>query len=228
MVRNKRIWLVFMVIVTITAAVLLAFTQRQQAYSIKLGRLKYNGGGDWYSSRTALKNLATFCNSNINTSIDPNEGTAEIGSEDIFNYSYLFMTGHGNVVFSESEASNLREYLKSGGFLHICDNYGMDKFVRKEMKKVFPESDFVELPFTHPIYHQAFQFNSGLPKVHEHDGKAPKGYGIIIDGRLVCFYDYECDLGNGWEDAEVYNDPIEVRAKALQMGANMVKYIFNN
>lgn len=210
------------------SALAFAFTQQDRAYSNRLGRLKYNGGGDWYSSRTALQNLATYCNKNAGTSIDPSEATVEVGSSDIFNYPFIFMTGHGNVIFSDAEASNLRLYLESGGFLHICDNYGMDKYIRREMEKVFPELQFTELPFSHPIYHQLYNFNSGLPKVHEHDGKAPKGYGLIWEGRLVCFYDYECDLGNGWEDAEVYNDPEALRTRALQMGANLVHYVFNN
>jgi hypothetical protein len=209
-------------------AIILSFTQQPNSYSIKLGRLQYNGGGDWYSSRTALKNLASFSNRNLGTSIDPEEQQVEVGSPDLYNYAYVFMTGHGNVVFSDAEAANLRTWLQSGGFLHICDNYGLDKYVRKEMKKVFPELQFVELPFNHPIYHQTYQFANGLPKVHEHEGKTPQGFGLIYEGRLVCFYDYECDLGNGWEDAEVYNDPEPVRAKALQMGANILQYVFNH
>ena len=136
------------------------------------------------------------------------------------------MTGHGNVVFSEQDAENLRNYLLAGGFLHIDDNYGLDKFIRLEMKKVFPEHEFVELPFDHPIYHQKYNFNSGLPKVHEHDGKAPKGYAIIHKGRIVCFYSYESDLGNGWEDQIIYNDPEEIRRKALQAGANIISFAF--
>lgn len=202
--------------------------QRGAAYSVKIARIKYNGGGDWYSSRTALKNLAGFCNKNIGTQIDPDEVHVELASADLFNYPYTFLTGHGNVLFSNADVDNLRLYLESGGFLHICDNYGMDKFIRREMKKVFPELDFTELPFTHSIYHQAYEFKTGLPKIHEHDGKAPKGYGLIYKGRLICFYDYECDLGNGWEDQEVYNDAPELRKKALQMGANIIQYTFNN
>lgn len=200
--------------------------QNNSLYTLRIARVKYNGGGDWYSSRTALGNLAKFCNTQLGTSIDPNEATVELGSQDIYNFPFLFLTGHGNIVFSDLESQNLRTYLQAGGFLHICDNYGLDKFIRGQMKKVFPELDFVELPFNHPIYHQTFQFNNGLVKVHEHDGKAPKGLGLIFQGRVVCFYDYECDLGNGWEDAEVYNDPEEVRMKALQMGANLIQYSF--
>lgn len=210
------------------AALTALATQTGNRYSIRIARLKYNGGGDWYSSRTALTNLARFCNTSLKTSIDPNEGLVEPGSPEIYNYPYVFLTGHGNIVFSESEAANLRTYLESGGFLHICDNYGLDKFVRPQMKKVFPELQFVELPHSHPLYHAAYQFNNGLVKVHEHDGKTPQGFGLIYKGRLVCFYDYECDLGNGWEDAEVYNDPPAIRQKALEMGANIIQYTFTN
>lgn len=195
--------------------------------SLKIAKLKYRGGGDWYSNKTSLPNLIDFCNQNLKTNIDKDEEIVEPSNPDIFNYPFIHMTGHGNVVFNNDEAENLRKYLISGGFLHIDDNYGMDKFIRLEMKKVFPELDFVELPFSHPIYHQRFNFNDGLPKVHEHDGKVPQGFGLLYEGRLVCFYSYESDLGNGWEDQEVYNDPEEVRKKALQMGANLISYAFS-
>lgn len=198
------------------------------SYAYKLGRLKYQGGGDWYSSRTALTNLAQFCNNQLGMNIDPAEGIADVSGPDLFNYPYIFLTGHGNVAFTAAEAANLRNYLISGGFLHICDNYGLDKFIRPEMKKVFPELSFVELPHSHAIYQAPYRFTGGLPKIHEHDGKPPQGFGLIWEGRLVCFYDYECDLGNGWEDADVYNDPEPVRKKALQMGANLIQYSFQH
>jgi hypothetical protein len=194
--------------------------------TLKLGLLKYNGGGDWYSNPTALPNLAQFCNKNMGTNFDPNYGTVEVGSLDIFNYPFLHLTGHGNVVFSDREAANLRQYLMGGGFLHIDDNYGMDPYIRPAMKKVFPALEFVELPFEHEIYKQKYNFRNGLPKIHAHDGKAPKGYGLIWKGRLICFYSVECDLGDGWENQEVHNDPPENRLKAMQMGANLVKYAF--
>ena len=197
-------------------------------FSVKIAKLKYDGGGDWYANRTALTNLSIFCNSVLNTSINPADEVVNVGSKDIFNYPFVYMTGHGNVVFSSSDAENLRNYLLAGGFLHIDDNYGLDKFVRIEMKKVFPKLDFVELPFDHPIYNQRYKFLKGLPKIHEHDGKPPQGFGLIYKGRLVCFYDYECDLGNGWEDEEIYNDSPEKRLMALQMGANIIQYVFNN
>jgi hypothetical protein len=197
--------------------------------SMKIALLKYSGGGDWYANLdTSLKNLVEFCNRNLGTTISDEQGIVEVGSPELFNYPFIHMTGHGNVVFNTQETQNLRNYLMAGGFLHISDNYGMDKFIRPQMKKVFPELDFVEVPFNHPIYHQKFDFPNGLPKVHEHDGTAPQGFGLFYDGRLVCFYDYECDLGDGWEDPEVHKDSPDARQKALRMGANMIQYVFNN
>ena len=200
------------------------FSLSAQRYSFKIAKLKYQGGGDWYANKTSLPNLIKFCNQNLRMNIAPEEEVVEPGSPEIYSYPIVHMTGHGNVVFSQDEAQNLRNYLIGGGFLHVDDNYGLDKFIRLEMKKVFPEAEFVEIPFTHPIYHQKFNFNNGLPKIHEHDGKPPKGYGLIYEGRLVCFYTYETDLGNGWEDQVIYNDPEEKRVKALQMGANILSY----
>lgn len=197
-----------------------------EAQNLVLARLKYNGGGDWYSSKTALPNLAKFCNENISTTLSLKEEIVEVGSDDLYRYPFVFMTGHGNVIFSNEEVTNLRRYLLSGGFLHICDNYGMNDYVRREMKKVFPEKEFQLVPFNHPVYNTAYNFPKGLPKVHKHDNKPPQGYGLFHEGRLLCFFDYECDLGNGWEDEEVYNDPQEVRIKALKMGSNLIKYAF--
>ncbi|HKR04439.1 MAG TPA: DUF4159 domain-containing protein [Bacteroidia bacterium] len=204
-----------------------SFTPAEPSY--KIGLLKYNGGGDWYANlETSLKNLIRFCNQNLNTNINSDQGIVEAGNPELFNYPFVHMTGHGNVVFSVQEAQNLRNYLTGGGFLHISDNYGLDKFIRPQMKKVFPELDFVELPFDHPIYHQKYDFTNGPPKVHEHEGKPAQGFGLIWQGRLVCFYDFECDLGDGWEDAEVHKDSPEAHQKALRMGANMIQYVFNN
>ncbi len=194
--------------------------------TIQIALLKYNGGGDWYSNPTSLPNLIKFCNENLGTNLNKDYATVEVGSIDIFNYPFIHMTGHGNVTFSEEEARNLRNYLLGGGFLHIDDNYGLNQFVYPQIKKVFPEYDFVELPFDFPIYHQKYDFNKGLPKIHEHDKKPPQGFGIIHEGRLVCFYTYECDLGDGWEDQTVHNDSEETRLKALKMGANIVQYVF--
>lgn len=195
--------------------------------SIPIARLKYNGGGDWYSSRTALPNLARFCNKNIGTSIKTEESVVEASSEDIFLYPYVFMTGHGNVIFNPKDIQNIRTYLSAGGFLHICDNYGMDKNIRREIKRLFPDKTLREVPFSHSVYQGAYTFDNGLPKIHKHEGKAPKGLGIFEEERLVLFYDYESDLGNGWEDAETYNDPENIRMEALKMGANIIKYAFN-
>ena len=194
--------------------------------SYKIALLKYKGGGDWYANPTSLPNLINFCNIQLGTNIDPEPATVEAGSPEIFNYPFVHMTGHGNVIFSREDAENLRNYLIAGGFLHIDDNYGMDQYVRREMKKVFPELEFVELPFDHKVYHQRFDFQEGLPKVHEHDNKAPQGFGLIHEGKLVCFYSYESDLGDGWEDPAVHNDSEATRLKALRMGANLIRFAF--
>ena len=196
--------------------------------SYKIAVLKYYGGGDWYSNPTSLNNLILFCNENLGTNIDRKYDIVDVGSTDIFNYPFVHMTGHGNVIFSTKESENLRKYLIGGGFLHIDDNYGMDKFVRPEMKKIFPESEFIELPYSHPIYHQTYDFNNGLPKIHEHDAKPSQGFGLFHEGRMVVFYSYESDLGDGWEDAEVHNDSPEIRLKALKMGANIIDFVFSN
>lgn len=197
------------------------------AQNMKLALLVYGGGGDWYANTTSLKNLAAFCNQQLGTRFDTKEAQVEVGSPDIFNYPFIHMTGHGRWAMTAAEAQNLRKYLEAGGFLHIDDNYGMDQYVRPELKKVFPELNLVELPFSHPIYRQKFTFTNGLPKIHEHDKKPPKGYGLIYKGRLVCYYTTETDLGDGWEDLEVHKDTPEQHAKSLQMGANIIQYVFN-
>jgi hypothetical protein len=193
-----------------------------------LAILKYKGGGDWYGNPTALPNLIAFCNDNINTKINPKPQTVEVGSTDIFQFPMLHMTGHGNVFFSETDAENLHNYLISGGFLHIDDNYGMQPYISKELKKVFPNQDLVELPINHEIFNIAYKFPKGLPKIHEHDGKRPQAFGLFYEDRLVLLFTYESDLGDGWEDIEIHNDPTDVREKALKMGANIVKYAFEN
>ena len=194
-------------------------------FSQDIAILKYKGGGDWYSNPTSLPNLIKFCNDNINTKINPKPQTVETGSIDIFQYTFIQITGHGNVIFNDTDAKNLRNYLISGGFLHIDDNYGMQPYITKELKKIFPNNELVELPFDHEIFHQKYDFN-GLPKIHEHDGKRPQAFGIIVDGKLVCLYTYETDLSDGWEDVEVHNDAAEKRTQALQMGANILMYAF--
>jgi len=193
---------------------------------LKIAKLKYDGGGDWYANKTALPNLIDYAIQQVGMNLSEDDEVVDVGSPDLFLYPYVYMTGHGNVVFSESDATNLRSYLKAGGFLHIDDNYGLDQFIRLEMKKVFPNLEFVTLPFDHPIYHQKFDFKEGLPKIHEHDGKPAQGLGLIYEGRLVCFYSYESDLGNGWEDQSIHNDPQSKRLEALQMGVNILTYAF--
>jgi len=204
-----------------------SFTPALENTGLQLALLKYNGGGDWYANPTSLPNLADFCNQNLGTQFKREPATVEVGSYELFNYPFVHMTGHGNVVFSDAEAENLRNYLVGGGFLHIDDNYGMDPFVRVAMKKVFPELQFIEVPFEHPIYHQQYEFDKGLPKIHEHDGLSPKGFGLFWEDRMICFYSYESDLGDGWEDQAVHNDPQDVRLKALRMGANIISFAFS-
>jgi len=201
-----------------------SFAQRS---SYQVAVLKYKGGGDWYANPTAVPNLVKFCNKNLNTNISEEVETIDVGNPAIFNYPFVHMTGHGNVVFSQDEAENLRNYLLGGGFLHIDDNYGMDQFIRTELKKVFPNIDLVELPYTHEIFNQTYEFKNGLPKIHEHDKKRPQALGIIFQGRLICLYTYESDLGDGWEDKEVHGDSEDKRLEALKMGANIIQYAFN-
>ena len=211
--------------VLIVFSCLLSFASISQG-SYQIAFLKYSGGGDYYANPTALPNLAQFCNTNLGTTISKETPYVDVGSPELSLYPFIHMTGHGNVVFSLTEAENLRNYLLGGGFLHIDDNYGMDKFIREELKKVFPNNSLVELPFSHPVFHQKYDFNGGLPKIHEHDGKRPQAFGIIIEGRLVCIYTVETDLSDGWEDQAVHNDPEEKRKQALQMGANILMYAF--
>ena len=203
---------------------LMAFNQNNYQIAV----LKYNGGGDWYANPTALPNLIDFCNENIGTKISKDVATVEVGSDDIFNYPFIHMTGHGNVVFSQSEAENLRNYLYAGGFLHIDDNYGMDPYVREEIKKVFPENELIQLPNNHPIFYGKFNFPNGLPKIHEHNANPPQALAIIEDGRILCLYTFESDIGDGWEDQEVHNDSEYIRRQALQMGSNIIEYVFSN
>jgi hypothetical protein len=209
-------------------AILMPLVTSVASGQLKIAKLKYNGGGDWYANKTALPNLINFCNKELGTNINEEEDVVEVGSPTLFDYAYIYMTGHGNVVLSTDEGSNLRNYLIGGGFLHVDDNYGLDKFIRLELKKVFPELELTEIPFDHPVYHQKFKFPNGLPKIHEHDGKPAQGFGLFYQGRLVLFYSYECDLGNGWEDQRIHNDPQEKRQQALRMGANLISYCFTS
>ncbi|MBC7440548.1 MAG: DUF4159 domain-containing protein [Flavobacterium sp.] len=198
------------------------------AFSQEIALLKYSGGGDWYANPTSLPNLIKYANQNIKTRIKSKPAVVEPSSPDLFSYPFVHMTGHGNVVFSPSDQENLRNYLTSGGFLHIDDNYGMNQYIRGEIKKLFPNNDLIEVPANHPIFQKPNSFPAGIPKIHEHDGKRPQAFGVFVDNRLVLLYTYETDLGDGWEDAEVNNDPFEIREKALKMGANILNYIFNN
>ena len=197
-------------------------------YAQDVAILKYNGGGDWYANPTAIPNLIAFTNQNIKTNISKSPSIVSVGSEDLFSFPIVFMTGHGNIYLSDDEAKNLKNYLISGGFLHISDNYGLDKFIRRELKKVFSKLELIEIPVNHPIYNQSYKFPKGIPKIHEHDKKQAEGFGLFHNGRLVVFYDYETDLSDGWEDAEIHNNPKNVREKALQMGANIIEYAFKN
>ncbi len=197
-----------------------------QNQGVKIALLKYNGGGDWYANPTSLPNLINFCNINLKTNLFPEPSTVELGTPEIYNFPFIHATGHGNIIFSENEAINLRTYLEGGGFLHVDDNYGLDEYFRREMKKVFPEKELTELPPSHPIFHQKYTFNEGLPKIHEHDKMQPQAFGLFIEDRMVLLYTYECDLGDGWEDIDVHKDPEETRLKALKMGANIIQFVF--
>lgn len=210
----------------ITALLVLACTGFGQAQEVAV--LKYRGGGDWYANPTALPNLIRFCNAEIGTTLATSAGTVAADSPDIFGYPFLHMTGHGNVLFSEQEAANIRTYLLGGGFLHIDDNYGMAEYLLEELPKIFPDKQLQEIGADHPIFRQPFNFPDGLPKIHEHDGKRPQAFGYFHEGRLILLFTVEADLGDGWEEPEVHNDPEEVRQKALQMGANIVNYAFKN
>lgn len=207
---------------------LIILTVNAVSQEVKIALLKYQGGGDWYANPTSLTNLVTFCNNNIKTNISTEISAVNIGSPELFNYPLVHLTGHGNIILNPEEVQNLRKYLTVGGFLHVSDNYGLDEYFRREMKKVFPEAEFIKLPSSHPIYHQKYDFDAGIPKIHEHNDKDPQGLAIIYKGRVVCFYDYESDLGDGWEDADVHHDSEEKRLEALKMGANIVQYVFEN
>lgn len=207
--------------------VFLSLPTKAQTNKYRIAVLKYGGGGDWYANPTSLPNLIAFCNQELKTNIHPEPATVEPSSSDIFNYPFIHMTGHGSVVFSPYDIENLRKYLLGGGFLHIDDNYGMDPFIRRELKKLFPDKELIELPNSHPIYNQKYTFK-GLPKIHLHDEKSPQAFGIMHEGRLIVLYTYETDLGDGWENKEIHNNSNETRRKALQMGANILQYVFTH
>lgn len=208
-------------------SMLLSLTLGLSAQQTQIALLKYRGGGDWYANPTSLPNLVKFCNQELKTDLNCDVATVEVGSPDIFNYPLVHMTGHGNVSFDKAEADNLRAYLLGGGFLHIDDNYGLKDFVMAQMQKVLPGLEWVELPYSHQLFQSPYAFPDGLPKVHEHDMKTPQAFGMIYEGRLVCLFTYECDLGDGWEDQRVHKDSDETRLKALEMGANIIQYVFS-
>jgi hypothetical protein len=210
----------------VTLIVLFSLSSTFGQANLQLALLKYNGGGDWYANPTSLPNLIGFCNQQLNMNLDPEPATVEVGSPELFNYPFIHMTGHGNVVLSEQERANLSTYLSAGGFLHFDDNYCMDQYVRPILNGLVDGSSLIEIPFTHEIYSTFYSFKNGLPKIHEHDDNPPKAYGLFKDGRLVLLYTFECDLGDGWEDPNVHGDPESIRQLALQMGANMIKYVF--
>ncbi len=221
----EHIWKIVLLVV------LFVFVPRwlwSQDTKVRIALLKYKGGGDWYANPTSLPNLIRFCNENLNTDLAKEPAVVEHGNRDIFNYPYVHLTGHGNIVFTPVEAENLRKYLLGGGFLHADDNYGLEPSFRREMKKVFPDDEWIELPWEHPIFHQRYDFSQGLPKIHEHDAKRPQAFGIVKEGRLVVLFTFETDLGDGWEDPEVHRDPENKHRQALEMGANIISYVFQN
>ena len=221
----EHIWKIVLLVV------LFVFVPRwlwSQDTKVKIALLKYKGGGDWYANPTSLPNLIRFCNENLNTDLAKEPAVVEPGNRDIFNYPYVHLTGHGNIVFTPVEAENLRKYLLGGGFLHADDNYGLEPSFRREMQKVFPDDEWIELPWEHPIFHQRYDFSQGLPKIHEHDAKRPQAFGIVKEGRLVVLFTFETDLGDGWEDLEVHRDPENKHRQALEMGANIISYVFQN
>lgn len=211
-------------IIFISAFLLTDHLPAQTSGEFEIARAKYRGGGDWYNDPSALQNLIQYTKANIPIRISESYADVSIGSADLHLYPFVFLTGHGNIILNSSEARNLREYLQNGGFLYIDDDYGLDEYIRPVMKQVFPDEDFIEIPFDHPIYTQVFDFDNGLPKIHEHDGEPPRGFGIFHEGRLVVYYSYESNLGDGWTDSEVHNTPESLRQKALQMGTNILVY----
>jgi hypothetical protein len=206
-----------------------AFSQPSQISSaFKIGRLKYSGGGDWYNDPSAEVNLLKFVQENVGIDVDSRYESVEISSEKFFSYPFLFLTGHGNIALDKTEVARVRSYLENGGFLYADDDYGMDKAFRREMRKVFPDQELVELPLSYGIYHSHFEFPNGPPKTHEHNGKATQGFGLFHNGRLVVFYTFESNPSDGWADADVHHDPEEKRLEALKFGSNIVVWALRN
>ncbi|MEX0722484.1 MAG: DUF4159 domain-containing protein [Gracilimonas sp.] len=211
-------------LILISALIFTDHLPAQSSGEFEIARAKYRGGGDWYNDPSALQNLIAFTKSNVPIRISETYKDVSLGSSDLHLYPFVFLTGHGNITLNSAEARNLREYLQNGGFLYIDDDYGLDEFIRPVMNQVFPDEDFIEIPFNHPIYDQVFTFENGLPKIHEHDGNPPQGFGIFYEGRLVAYYSYESNLGDGWADEEIHNTPGSLRQQAFQMGANILVY----
>ena len=201
---------------------ILVLTSIISAQDFNIARIQYSGGGDWYADPSSLPNLIDFISDKTNIKIESSEYKIKLTSESLYGHTFLYLTGHGNIRFNDEEIGALRNHLLKGAFLHADDNYGMHDSFKREMKKVFPEKEWVELPIDHPIYSCYFNLPNGLPKIHEHDGKPPQGLGLFDNKRLIVFFTYESDLGDGWEDSEVHNNPEVVRQSALQMGTNIV------
>jgi len=219
-----RVLIACIVLQTVTA-----FSQPAESSSaFRIGRVKYSGGGDWYNDPSGEVNLLNFTKENVGIDVDPRFEPVEISDEEFFSHPFLFLTGHGNILLSPEEIRRLRLYLENGGFLYADDDYGMDKAFRREMKKVFPDRDFVELPLRHGIYHSHFDFPNGPPKTHEHDGKTSRGFGLFHSGRLVVFYTVESNPSDGWADAEAHHDPEPKRLEALRFGANIIVWALTN
>ncbi len=223
--KTKYILFALLAILLLDIASVQAQTKKS---AIKLARVKYSGGGDWYNDPSGEVNLLSYVAKNTNINVDPIYEYVDLASDNLFTYPILFMTGHGNVNFTDKEVRNLRAYLQNGGFLYIDDDYGLDAFIRKEMKKVLPEQEFAEIPFSHGIYKSQFDFSRGLPKIHEHDKNAPRGYGLFYENRLCVFYTFESNISDGWVDPEVHKDTPEVREKSLKMGTNIIVWALSN
>lgn len=219
---NKKVLSVLFCLLFMGSFATTSFAQSEG--DVTLARLKYRGGGDWYNDPSALSNLIEFANQQVPVSIAAEYDDIALGSRDLHQYPFAFLTGHGTISINQAEASNLREYLDNGGFLYVDDDYGLDDNFRKMLEQVYPDEELVELPFEHSIYHQVYDFPEGLPKIHEHDNKPPQGFAIFRNGQMVAFYTYESNLADGWANPEVHNDPEPLRQKALQMGTNILVY----
>ena len=210
--------------VALVTALAIPLSAAGRAPRLTVARLQYDGGGDWYANPSSIPNLLAAIRERTSLPVEKAEARVTLMDEKLWDYPFLHMTGHGNVKFTDAEVVRLREYLQRGGFLHVDDNYGLDESFRREMKRVFPERELVDVPLAHPIYHAVYDFPKGLPKIHEHDGKPARGFGIFLGDRLAVYYSYSSDLGNGWEDPETYHDPVALHEAALRMGINLFVY----